>query len=90
MTDYTEKEAKVIDNIAKTLEQLDTNLANLESNEMDAKQHSFKEWIEERKAIHEIKHIMSEIGKYAKYDEKSALADEKELEEFVTKLDSQN
>ncbi|RRG18771.1 hypothetical protein D3P96_01955 [Weissella viridescens] len=87
MDDYTEKEQKVIANIADTLSKLDDNLNKLDVLESGVKSHSIKEWAEEHKAIHEIKHILSEIGKYGKYDEKEALADEKELEAVIRHLD---
>ena len=88
MADYTEKEQKVVSNIADTIEKLDDSIAKLDTLESDSKSHSIKEWYDEHKAIHEIKHILSEIGKYGKYDEKEALADEKELEKFIESLNS--
>ena len=52
------------------MDKLDSNLAELDSLEADAKKHSMKKWIVEKKAIHEIKKIAHEAGKYETYDEK--------------------
>ncbi|MBM7617230.1 hypothetical protein JOC36_000779 [Weissella uvarum] len=86
MADYTENQEKIIENIADTLKKLDDNVADLGGLKMDPKSHSVKEWVEEHKALHEIKHIMSEIGKYGKFDEKQAQEDEKKFEEYVESL----
>nr|WP_181040991.1 hypothetical protein [Enterococcus faecium] len=37
---------------------------------MKDKKHEFKKWFAEKKAIHEIKHLLHEVDKYDKYDEK--------------------
>ncbi|MHC5250627.1 hypothetical protein [Enterococcus sp. LJL90] len=70
MTDYEKKEDKVLANIADTVVKLDTELDKLDAlNEDKDKKHEIKKWYAERKALHEIKHILHEVGKYAKYDE---------------------
>lgn len=70
MTNYEEKKDLVIDNISKTLEQLDTDIRNLSSLEDDsAKNNTLNKWYAEKKALHEIKHILHDIDKYKNYDE---------------------
>lgn len=70
MTDYEKKEDKALEKIANTLNNLDETLAKLDSLENDdEKTHRIKKWFEEKKAIHEIKKIEHEAGKYDNYDE---------------------
>ncbi|MBC9708836.1 MAG: hypothetical protein H9W80_06245 [Enterococcus sp.] len=77
---YEKKEDKVVEKIAKTIEKLDTELAKIDSlNEDNDKKHRLKKWFEEKKAIHEIKHLLHEIGKYEKYDEKEMKKIEEEF-----------
>lgn len=69
-SNYEEKEAKVLVKIADVLNKLDSNLEELDSLNEDAKKHSMRKWLVEKKAMHEIKKIAHEAGKYEKYDEK--------------------
>lgn len=69
MKDYEKKEMHVLDNIADTVAKLDVELGKLDSLEEDSKKHNIKKWYAEKKAIHEIKHILHEVGKYEKYNE---------------------
>ncbi len=83
MVNYIEKEEKVIEKIVKTIEKLDTDLITIDDlNDDKGKKHHFKKWIEEKKAMHEIKHLLHEIGKYDKYDEKELEKIEKLEKEF--------
>ncbi|EON3045113.1 hypothetical protein D9Y95_RS13810 [Enterococcus hirae] len=68
MTDFEKKEEKMIEKIARTIEKLDIELEKIDS--LDEKKHKFKNWIAEKKAIHEIKRLLHEVGKYDRYDEK--------------------
>lgn len=49
MTNYEEKEAKALVKIAEVLDKLDENLAELDTLDADAKKHSMKKWIVEKK-----------------------------------------
>ncbi|MBV7391503.1 hypothetical protein KUA55_12490 [Enterococcus sp. ALS3] len=70
MTDYEKKEENVANNVTDTVVKLDSELDKLNSlNEDTSKEHEFKKWYAEKKAIHEIKHILYDAGKYDKYDE---------------------
>lgn len=83
MTDYEKKEEKVLDNIANTVVKLDDELNKLNSlNEDTTKEHEFKKWYAEKKAIHEVKHILHEVGKYAKYDDDEMKKIDKYFENF--------
>ncbi|WP_242384930.1 hypothetical protein [Enterococcus faecalis] len=70
MSNYEEKEAKALVKIGEILSKLDSNLEELDTLNEDDKKHSMKKWFVEKKAIHEIKKIAHEVGKYDKYDEK--------------------
>ena len=77
MSNYEEKEAKALVKIGEVLSKLDSNLEELDTLNEDGKKHSMKKWLVETQAIHEIKKIAHEVGKYDKYDEKEL---QKELE----------
>ncbi len=70
MSNYEEKEAKALVKIGEILSKLDSNLEELDTLNEDDKKHSMKKWVVEKKAIHKIKKIAHEVGKYDKYDEK--------------------
>ncbi|EPH78031.1 hypothetical protein D929_00009 [Enterococcus faecalis 02-MB-P-10] len=70
MTDYDKKEVEALNKITNVLEKLDSNLDELDSLNEDDKKHNLKKWITEKKAIHDIKKIAHEAGKYEKYNEK--------------------
>lgn len=70
MTNYDKKEEKVVDDVVKVLNELDTNLDKLDQVESDEKKHSVKTWYYQTKAIHNIKKILHDVMKYEKYDEK--------------------
>ena len=82
MTNYDKKEEKVVDDVVKVLNELDTNLDKLDQVESDEKKHSVKTWYYQTKAIHNIKKILHNIKKYEKYDEKELEQVEKELEKY--------
>ncbi|MHC5227319.1 hypothetical protein ACYSNW_03455 [Enterococcus sp. LJL99] len=70
MTNYEAKEEKALDKIVATLGKLDDTLSELDTlDNDDKKKHAIKKWFEEKKAIHEIKKIAHEAGKYENYDE---------------------
>ena len=54
MSNYEEKEAKALVKIADVLNKLDSNLEELDSLNEDAKKHSMRKWLVEKKAMHEI------------------------------------
>ncbi|EOB3524467.1 hypothetical protein ACIJEF_002493 [Enterococcus faecalis] len=70
MENYEKKEIEALDKITKVLDKLDANLSEIDVLNEDAKKHYLKKWITENKAIHEIKKIAHEAGKYEKYDDK--------------------
>lgn len=82
MSNYEEKEAQALAKIADVLNKLDASLEELGSLDEDTKKHSMKKWIVE-KAIHEIKKIAHEAGKYDKYDEKELEKEMDLLEKFM-------
>jgi hypothetical protein len=82
MKNYEEKQVKVVENIVNTVEELDQELAKLDMLEQDKKKHALKKWYIEKKALHEIKHILHEAKRYEKYDEKE-MAD---FQEYINTL----
>lgn len=70
----SDKEDKIIDKISKAIEKLDKDIADIGTLEVDdtntGKDSKVRLWFAEHKALHEIKHILNEVGKYEKYDEK--------------------
>lgn len=70
MANYEEKEAKALVKIVEVLNKLDSNLEELDSLNEDGKKHCMKKWLVEKRAMHEIKKIVHEAGKYDKYDKK--------------------
>ena len=71
MSNLEHKEEKTLDKIIATVNKLDKELDELDTlSENPEKKHNLKKWLVERKAIHEIKKILHEAGKYEKYDEK--------------------
>ncbi|EPC6934564.1 hypothetical protein ACR035_000391 [Enterococcus faecalis] len=83
MSNYEEKEAQALAKIADVLNKLDASLEELDSLDEDTKKHSMKKWIVEKKAIHSIKKIAHEAGKYDKYDEKELEKEMDLLEKFM-------
>lgn len=77
------KRSASIVKIADVLNKLDASLEELASLDEDTKKHSMKKWIVEKKAIHEIKKIAHEAGKYDKYDEKELEKEMDLLEKFM-------
>ncbi|MCS8593628.1 hypothetical protein, partial [Enterococcus faecium] len=65
MANIDKKEEKVVEKIVKTIEKLDEELTKIDNIDED-KKHEFKKWIEEKKAIHEIKRLLHEVDKYDK------------------------
>lgn len=81
MTDYAEKKDRTLDKIAKTVEKLDTQLEKISiETESESKFKNIKMWTEEKRAVHEIKKILHEAGKYDKYDEKAFDKEAKKIE----------
>ena len=83
MSNYEEKEAKALVKIGEVLNKLDRDLEELDSLDDDAKKHSMKKWIVEKKAMHEIKKIAHEAGKYEKYDEKELQKEIEHVEQYM-------
>lgn len=83
MANYNKKEESVINNMVNVLSKLDNSLVELDSLENDSKKHSIKTWYYEKKAIHEIKKIMSDIDKYDKYDDKELEKIDKEFNKLM-------
>ena len=77
------KTVRRVAKIADVLNKLDASLEELGSLDEDTKKHSMKKWIVEKKAIHEIKKIAHEAGKYDKYDEKELEKEMDLLEKFM-------
>ena len=83
MSNYEEKEAKALVKIADVLNKLDSNLEELDSLNEDAKKHSMRKWLVEKKAMHEIKKIVHEACKYEKYDEKELQKEIEHVEQYM-------
>ncbi|MGG5314711.1 hypothetical protein [Enterococcus sp. AZ072] len=85
MTDYEKKEAAVLENIVDTMTNLDSELDKLDSlNEDKTKKHELKKWYAEKKAIHDIKHILHNVGKYEKYDDDEMKKIDAYIENFMS------
>ena len=84
MSNLEHKEEKTLDKIIATVNKLDKELDELDTlSENPEKKHNLKKWIVERKAIHEIKKILHEAGKYEKYDEKELDKEFKEINDLL-------
>jgi len=58
-----DKDLKALEKIGKTVDHLEDTLDKL-----DGKESKLKEWYEQKKAVHEIKKILSESINYAGYN----------------------
>ncbi|ENZ5597931.1 hypothetical protein ACGWY2_000208 [Enterococcus hirae] len=84
MSNLEHKEEKTLDKIIDTVNKLDKELDELDTlSENPEKKHNLKKWLVERKAIHEIKKILHEAGKYEKYDEKELDKEFKEINDLL-------
>ena len=84
MSNLEHKEEKPLDKIIATVNKLDKELDELDTlSENPEKKHNLKKWLVERKAIHEIKKILHEAGKYEKYDEKELDKEFKEINDLL-------
>lgn len=84
MSNLEHKEEKTLDKIIATVNKLDKELDELDTlSENPEKKHNLKKWLVERKAIHEIKKILHEAGKYKKYDEKELDKEFKEINDLL-------
>ena len=84
MSNLEHKEEKTLDKIIATVNNLDKELDELDTlSENPEKKHNLKKWLVERKAIHEIKKILHEAGKYEKYDEKELDKEFKEINDLL-------
>ena len=84
MSNLEHKEEKTLDKIIATVNKLDKELDELDTlSEDPEKKHNLKKWLVERKAIHEIKKILHEAGKYEKYDEKELDKEFKEINDLL-------
>lgn len=64
MADYEKKEDKILDKIADEIVKLDATLDKLDESNNRA-----TAWIEQKRAVHEIKKILHEADKYDEYNE---------------------
>ena len=84
MSNLEHKEEKTLDKIIATVNKLDKELDELDTlSENPEKKHNLKKWLVERKAIHEIKKILHEAGKYEKYDEEELDKEFKEINDLL-------
>ena len=84
MSNLEHKEEKTLDKIIATVNKLDKELDELDTlSENPEKKHNLKKWLVEQKAIHEIKKILHEAGKYEKYDEKELDKEFKEINDLL-------
>ena len=70
-----------MEKIIATIEKLDRDLDMIDEQKSDNKKHHFKKWLEEKKALHEIKRLLNEISKYDKKEMEKAEKFIGELEE---------
>lgn len=89
MATYDEKQEKVLDKIADVVKDLDATVADYTKLSLDGKSHSFKEWIDEKKAIHEIKKVLKEIGKYEDNADGEFEKELSDLDDYVESVESQ-
>lgn len=82
MKNYEKKDKNVVENIIRTMEKLDYELAKLNTLEQDKKKHALKRWFIEKKALHEIKYILHEANLYETYDEKEMVG----FEDYINTL----
>jgi len=82
MKNYEKKDKNVAENIIKTMKKLDYELAKLNTLEQDKKKHALKRWFIEKRALHEIKHILHEANLYETYDEKEMV----DFEDYIDEL----
>lgn len=82
MKNYEKKDKNVVENIIRTMEKLDYELAKLNTLEQDKKKHALKRWFIEKRALHEIKHILHEANLYETYDEKEMV----DFEDYIDEL----
>lgn len=82
MKNYEKKDKNVVENIIKTMKTLDYELAKLNTLEQDKKKHALKRWFIEKRALHEIKHILHEANLYETYDEKEMV----DFEDYIDEL----
>lgn len=72
INNYRKTELRKLNNIKKTMDKLDRHLEEIDKlNEKNNDNHELRKWAENRKAIHEIQHILNELGKYDKYAHES-------------------
>ncbi|MDV7771320.1 hypothetical protein PSG77_03780 [Enterococcus hirae] len=84
MSNLEHQEEKTLDKIIATVNKLDKELDELDTlSENPEKKHNLKKWLVERKAIHEIKKILHEAGKYEKYNEKELDKEFKEINDLL-------
>lgn len=85
MADYEKKEDKALDEIDKVLNKFDTAV---DKEDVDYEEgHKIRGWWERRRAIHDIKKIMHEAGKYDKFDEKEYDQFVKDYDKAMSELD---
>jgi len=72
MTKYENREEHTINQIEKTMINLDNELDKINDLESSDNVSSRKEWREEKKALHEIKRILREVNRYDRYEKKEA------------------
>lgn len=89
MATYDENQEKVLDKIADVVKDLDATVADYAKLTLDGKSHSIKEWIDEKKAIHEIKKVLKEIGKYEDNADGEFEKELSDLADYVESVESQ-
>ncbi|MBP1041158.1 hypothetical protein I6N95_09090 [Vagococcus sp. BWB3-3] len=69
MTEYEKKTNLVLESIAETIMALDETLSQIETSHQETtRTREMKKWYEEKKAIHELKRLLYDNGKYNTYD----------------------
>ncbi|WEV61270.1 hypothetical protein OZX68_03310 [Streptococcaceae bacterium ESL0729] len=89
MADYTEKQEKVLEKISHVLTKLDETVDKYSELEESGKSHRIREWIEEKKAIHEIKKILKEVDKYSDNADREYDKELAQVQEYVESIEDQ-
>lgn len=78
MTDYIEKEARMIEKISKRFDELDANLVKME--DTDSK---VKKYFEQEKALHDIHSIIRSENRIEKYEDKAEQKNEQDAQKLA-------
>lgn len=87
MSEEQNREQKALKKIAQITYKLDDDLNNIKrmKEEEPKKEHDLAVWVTEKKALHEIKKILHEVGHYENYDEAAYATEAAYLSTYLTR-----